>query len=57
MSFSKTVTTMCRHFDQDERQTGGSRFRDSIKSVLAKKFSHEGAPRTASGFCHAAAEP
>ena len=41
--FSKTVTTICRHFDQDERQTGGSRFRDSIKSVLVRKFSHEGA--------------
>ena len=39
---SKTVTTMLRH-DQEERQTDGSRFWDSIKSVLVRKFAHEGA--------------
>ena len=31
MSISKAVTTMLRHFDQDERQTDGSRHWESIK--------------------------
>ena len=34
---------MLRHFDQEERQTDGSRHLDSIKSVLVRKFAHEGA--------------
>ena len=29
--FSKTVTTMLRHFDQDERETDGSRHWESFK--------------------------
>ena len=33
---------MLRHFDQDERQTDGSRNWDLIKSVLMRKFAHEG---------------
>ena len=40
---SKTVTTMLRHFDQDERESDGSRHEDSIKSVLVRKFAYEGA--------------
>ena len=43
MSISKTVTTMLRHFDQDERESDGSRHWDSIKSVLETKFAREGA--------------
>ena len=43
MSISKTVTTMLRHFDQEERQTDGSRHWDSIKLVLERKFAREGA--------------
>ena len=34
---------MLRHFDQEERQTDGSRHWDSIKSVLVRKFAYEGA--------------
>ena len=33
---------MLRHFDQEERQTDGSRHWDSIKSVLMRKFALEG---------------
>ena len=43
VSISKTVTTMLRHLDQDERESDGSRHRDSIKSVLVRKFAYEGA--------------
>ena len=43
MSVSKMVTTMLRHFDQEERQTDGSRPWDSNKSVLMRTFAHEGA--------------
>ena len=32
-----------RHFDQDERQTDGSRHWDSIKPVLLRAFAQEGA--------------
>ena len=35
------VTTMLRHFDQEERQPDGSRHRDSIKLVLMEAFAHE----------------
>ena len=41
VSISKTVTTMLRHFDQDERESDGSRHWESIKSVLVRKFAHE----------------
>ena len=41
--FPKTVTTMLRHFDQDERKSDGSRHWESIKSVLVRKFAYEGA--------------
>ena len=34
---SKTVTTMCLHFDEDEREDDGSRFL-GIKRVLRRKF-------------------
>ena len=37
VSISKAVTTMSRHFDQDEGQTDGSRHWDSLRSVLVKK--------------------
>ena len=43
MFVSKTVTTMLRHFDQDERETDGSRHWESIKSILVRKFAREGA--------------
>ena len=43
VSFSKKVTTMLRHFDKEERQTGGSRHWDSIKPVLMRAFAREGA--------------
>ena len=43
MTISKTLTTMCRHFDQEERESDGSRHWDSISSVLEKKFAREGA--------------
>ena len=40
---SMKVTTMLRHYDQEERHTDGSRYWDSITSVLVRKFAHEGA--------------
>ena len=40
---SKTVTTMFRHVDQDERESDGSRHWESIGSVLVRKFAYEGA--------------
>ena len=43
MSVSKVVTTMLRHFDQEERQTDGSRHWDSIEPVSMRAFAHEGA--------------
>ena len=43
VSISKTVTTMLRHFDQDERKSDGSRHWELIKSVLVRKFAYEGA--------------
>ena len=43
VSISKKVTTMLRHFDQDERQTDGSGHWDSVKSALVRKFACEGA--------------
>ena len=41
VSISKAITTMLRHFDQEERQPDGSRHWDSIK--LVRKFAYEGA--------------
>ena len=35
---SKMVTTMLRDYDQDERQTDGSRHWDTIRRVLLKAF-------------------
>ena len=43
VSMSRLVTTMLRHFDQEERQTDGSRYWDSIKSVLVRRFAQQGA--------------
>ena len=40
---SMKVTTMLRQYDQEERHTDGSRYWDSITSVLVRKFAHEGA--------------
>ena len=37
VSISKTVTTVLRHFDKDERESDGSRHWESIKSVLVRK--------------------
>ena len=39
---SKTVTTMLRHFDQDERESDGSRHWEAIKSVMLRKFERDG---------------
>ena len=39
---SKTVTTMLRHFDQDERESDGSRHWEGIESVLLRKFERDG---------------
>ena len=50
MSVSKLVTTMLRHFDQEERQTDGSRHWDSIKPVLMRAFAHQGARDFDDGF-------
>ena len=43
MSASKMVTTMLRHFDQEERRTDGSRHWDVNTPVLMRSFAHEGA--------------
>ena len=37
------VTKVLRHYDQEERQTEGSRHRDNIKPTLVKAFAREGA--------------
>ena len=42
VSISKTVTTMLRHFHEDERESDGSRRWESIKSVSVKMFAYEG---------------
>ena len=39
-----------RHYDQDERQRGGSRHWDSIKPVLMRAFAHQGARDFDDGF-------
>ena len=39
---SKTVTTMLRHYDQDERESDGSRHWEGIKSVFLRKFARDG---------------
>ena len=39
---SKTVTTMLRHFDQDERESDGLRHWEAIESVLLRKFERDG---------------
>ena len=41
VSASKMLTTMLRHYDQDERQPDGSRRWDSIKPVLMKLFAQK----------------
>ena len=41
MSVSKMVTTLLRHYDQEERQPDGSRHWDSVRPVLMKAFAHE----------------
>ena len=38
----KTVTTMLRHFDQDERESDGSRHWEGIESVLLRKLERDG---------------
>ena len=38
----KTVLSMLRHVDQDEREADGSRHWDAIKSVLLRKFERDG---------------
>ena len=40
---SKTVMTMLRHDDQDEREFDGPRHWEAIKSVLLGKFARDGA--------------
>ena len=39
---SQTVTTMLRHFDQDEPESDGSRHWEAIQSVLLRKFERDG---------------
>ena len=46
---SKTVTTMLRHFDKNEREFDGSRHWDALKSVLLRKF--EGRPKKRIEHC------
>ena len=43
MSVAKMVTMMLRHFDQEERQTDGSRHWNSMEPVLMRACAHEGA--------------
>ena len=38
----KLSLTMLRHFDQDERESDGSRHREAIKSVLLRRFERNG---------------
>ena len=47
---SKMVTKMLRHYDQDERQTDGSRQWDTIRPKLVKAFAQEGARDFDEGF-------
>ena len=46
------VTTMLLHFDQEERQTDGSRHWDSIKPVLMRASAHEGAQDSSDNLIH-----
>ena len=39
---SKTVTSILRHFDQDERESERSRHWEGVKSVLLRKFQRDG---------------
>ena len=39
---SKIVTTMLRHYDQDERESDGSKHWEAVKSVLLRKFDLDG---------------
>ena len=39
---SKIDTTMLRHFDQDDRESDGSRHSEAIKSALLRKFERDG---------------
>ena len=50
-SVSKMVTTMLRHFDQEERQIDGSRHWDSTNPVLMRAFAHEGAQDFSDKIC------
>ena len=50
VSVSKMVTTMQRHFHQEERQTDGSRHWDSIEPVLMRAFADQGARDFDDGF-------
>ena len=50
VALSKMVTTMLRHYDQDERQTGGSKHWDTIRPVLMKAIAQEGARDFDEGF-------
>ena len=43
VSVAKMVTMMLRHFDQEERQTDGSRHWNSMEPVLMRACAHEGA--------------
>ena len=50
VAVSMMVTKMLRHYDQDERQTDGSRHWDTIKPVLLKAFAQDGARDFEEGF-------
>ena len=40
--FQETITSILRHFDQDERESDGSTHWDGIKSVLLRGFVRDG---------------
>ena len=50
VAVSTMVTKMLRHYDQDERQTDGSRHWDTIRPVLSKAFAQESARDFDEGF-------
>ena len=50
VAVSKMIIKMLRHYDQDERQTDGSRHWDTIRPVLLRAFAQQGARDFDEGF-------
>ena len=50
MQYQRWLQKVLRHYDQDERQTDGSRHWDTIRPVLLKAFAQEGAWDFDEGF-------